>query len=210
MSLCLSCDTGKGNEVLANIEAANQRREALKQRFPELAELYEIFIEPKFEKPPLDIATVSSWRPHRLFSGLFAHHRVAVARIVLRDAPSLVQRHGGTTSVRGSKDARIGSGTYRDSLSEIERSIYDAMLGVERDAFRILRDLALRPEPKHGRVRVFHVVQATWRPAADRSANSAYRMLRRFNYNYGLIECVTKGKQWVLVKSRKRVSFAGC
>src|SRR5215475_1253151 len=43
------CDTGKANEVLANIEGVRRRREALKQRFPELTELYETFIEPKFK-----------------------------------------------------------------------------------------------------------------------------------------------------------------
>jgi hypothetical protein len=60
MSSVSLCDITKGNEVLANIEAANKRRDALKRCFPQLAELYERFIEPKFQAAAAWQA--SNWR----------------------------------------------------------------------------------------------------------------------------------------------------
>src|SRR4029077_6168028 len=73
--------------------------------------------------------------------------------------------------------------SYRGSLNAIEQKIYDALPSVERDAFRILRDLALRSEPKSGSFEFFmSCKQLGDRLQIDRQ--SAYRILRRFEDDY--------------------------
>ena len=85
--------------------------------------------------------------------------------------------------------------SYRESLSAIERKTYDRLPGVEQDAFRILRDLALWSEPKRGSFEFFmSCKQLGDRLQIDRQ--SAYRLLRRFEHEYRLIKCVDKGKPW--------------
>jgi hypothetical protein len=86
--------------------------------------------------------------------------------------------------------------SYRESLSAIERKIYDMLPGVEQDAFRILRDLALWSEPKRGSFEFFmSCKQLGDRLQIDR--RTAHRILRRFEEDYRLIKCVVRGKLWV-------------
>jgi hypothetical protein len=195
MSSVSLCDSTKGTEVLANIEAANQRREALKRLFPELAELYEKFIEPKFqaaaghrngfivEAAPIVYRVVCVPLALQLLDFFYQMHRS-----LFKDLPE--QHH-----YEAQKMIESVAASYRESLSAIERKIYDMLPSVEQDAFRILRDLALWSEPKRGSFEFFmSCKQLGDRLQIDRQ--SAYRLLRRFENEYGLIECLAKGKPW--------------
>jgi hypothetical protein len=189
------CDSTKGNEILANIQATTQRHEALKRRFPQLAELYEKFIEPQFEAAA----------GHR--NGFIVEAAPFILRVVC--APLALQlleffyemhRHLFNDTLEdhryeAKKMLESVAASYRDSLNAIEQKIYDALTGIEQDAFRILRDLALWTEPKRGSFEFFmSCKQLGDRLQIDRK--SAYRLLRRFVYKYGLVGCVTKGKPW--------------
>jgi len=66
--------------------------------------------------------------------------------------------------------------SYRESLSAIERKIYDMLPGVEQDAFRILRDLALWSEPKRGSFEFFMSCKQLWVPGEKPQA-SIFRWL---------------------------------
>ena len=87
--------------------------------------------------------------------------------------------------------------TYRHTLNEIDRKIYDALPDVEQDAFRILRDLALWPQQPRGEPFQFFMSckQLGDRLQIDRRV--AYRILLRFEDDYRLIKCTAKGKLWV-------------
>ena len=190
------CDTAKGKEILANIEATNQRREALSRRFPQLAELYEKFIEPKFEAAaghrngfiveaaPFVFRVVCAPLALQLLDFFYEMHRP-----LFEDPPE--QHH-----YEAKKMLESVAASYRNSLPEIEHKIYDALDELEQDAFRILRDLALWPDPKLGRSEFFmSCKQLGDRLQIDRQI--AYRILRRFEQDYRLIKCVIKGKLWV-------------
>jgi hypothetical protein len=189
------CDSANGTVVLANIEAANKRREALKQRFPQLVELYEKFIEPKFQAAaghrngfivqaaPIIFRVVCAPLALQLVDFFYQMHRH-----LFKDSPE--QHH-----YEAQKMLESVAASYCESLSLVERKIYDRLPDVERDAFRILRDLALWSEPKRGAFEFFmSCKQLGDRLLIDRQ--SAYRLLLRFEYEYGLITCVTKGKPW--------------
>jgi hypothetical protein len=144
------CDSTKGNEILANIQATNQGREALKRRFPQLAELYEKFIEPKFE-------AAAGHRNGFIVEAAPVIYRVVCVplglqllgffyemnRYLFKGTPE--QHHYEAQQMMESVAA-----SYRGSLNPIKKKIYDALPGIEQDAFRILRDLALWSEPKLG------------------------------------------------------------
>jgi hypothetical protein len=85
--------------------------------------------------------------------------------------------------------------SYRDSLNEIERKIYEALPDIQQDAFRILRDLAFWAQPKAEPYQFFmSCKQLGDRLQIDRQ--SACRLLRRFQKEYRLIDSVAKGKLW--------------
>jgi hypothetical protein len=190
------CDTRSGYEVLANIEAVRRRREALKKRFPELAELYETFIEPKFkaaaghrndfivEATPFVFRVVCTPLAMQLLEFFYEMHRP-----LFKDSP---EQH----RYEAQKMLELVAVSYRDNLSEIEHKIYNALPAIEQDGFRILRDLALRLDPKLGRFKFFmSCKQLGDRLQIDRQI--AYRILRRFEQDYRLIKSVKKGKLWV-------------
>ena len=196
MSSVSLCDTSKGNEVLANIEAANQRREALKRRFPQLTQVYEKFIEPKFQ-------AAAGHRNGFIVEAAPVIYRVVCVPLALRLLDFFYQMHRhlfkDTQEQHHYEDQKMLESlatSYRDGLNDIERKIYEALPGIHQDGFRILRDLALRSEPKSGSFEFFmSCKQFGDRLQIDRQ--SAHRMLRRFEYEYGLIECLAKGKLWV-------------
>ena len=189
------CDTRKENEVLANIEAANKRREALKRLFPELAELYEKFIEPKFQ-------AAAGHRNGFIVEAAPFIFRVVSAPLALQLLEFFYEMHTGFFKdppeqhrYEAKKMIESVTASYCDSLNEIERKIYEALRDIERDAFRILRDLALWPQPKGKPFQFFmSCKQLGDRLQIDRQR--ACRLLRRFQNEYGLIECVVKGKPW--------------
>jgi len=190
------CDTAKGTEVLANIEAANQRREALKRRFPQLAQLYEKFIEPKFQ------AAVGHRNGFIVEACPFIYRVVCVPlALQLLDFFYQMHRHLFKDTreqhrYEAQKMLESVAVSYRKSLSEIERKIYDALPDIEQDAFRILRDLGFWSESKRRSFQFFmSCKQLGDRLQVDRQ--TAYRILRRFEREYGLIKCVAKGKLWV-------------
>jgi hypothetical protein len=167
----------------------------LKERFPGLAELYETFIEPKFkaaaghrngfivEAAPFIFRVVCAPLALQLLEFFYEMHRE-----LFKDPP---ERH----HYEAKKMFESVAVSYRDSLPEIERKIYDALRNVEQDAFRIMRDLALRP-PKGERLQFFmSAKELGGRLQTDRQI--AYRILRRFEYDYEIIKCVIKGKLWV-------------
>ena len=191
------CDTGNGDEVLANIEAAKRRRELLKQRFPALAELYETFIEPKFkgaaghrngfivEAAPFIFRVVCIPLALQLLEFFYEMHRE-----LFKDSR---EQH----RYEAKKMLESVAVSYRHSLPESEHKIYGALDEVEQDAFRILRDLALRPEPKLGRCEFFmSCKQLGDRLQIDRRLD--HRILLRFEDEYRPIKCTAKGKLWVL------------
>jgi hypothetical protein len=189
------CDISDGEEVLANIEAANHRRELLKQRFPQLTELYEKFIEPKFK-------AAAQHRNGFIVEAAPFIYRVVAARVGLQLLQFFYAMHrplfkDSRTQHRYESEKMLESvaKTYRDSLNEIEQKIYMALPEVERDAFRILRDLALGPQPKCEPLQFFmSCKQLGDRLQIDRQ--SASRLLRRFEQDYRLIKCVLKGSRW--------------
>ena len=195
MSSVSLCDITKGNEVLANIEAANKRRNALKRRFPQLAELYERFIEPKFQ-------AAAGHRNSFIVEAAPVVYRVVCVPLALQLLdffydmhPDLFKDSPEQHHYEAQKMLESVAASYRESLSAIERKIYDVLSGVEQDAFRILRDLALRSEPKREPFQFFmSCKQLGDRLQIDRQ--SAYRLLRRFEREYRLITCVDKGKPW--------------
>ena len=191
------CDTRNGNEVLANIEAARRRRETLKQRFPGLAELYETLIEPKFkaaaghrngfivEAAPFVFRVVCTPLALQLLEFFYEMHRE-----LFKDPP---EQH----RYEAKKMLESVAVSYRGSLPEIERKIYDALPELEQDTFRIVRDLALWPQQKGEPLQFFmSSKQLGDRLQIDR--RRAYRILQRFEYDYQIIECLAKGKPWTL------------
>src|SRR5262249_4776117 len=143
------CDTSNGEQVLANIEAAKRRSEALKQRFPGLAKLYAKFIEPKFraavghrngfivEAAPFIFRVVSAPIALQLLLFFYEMHRD-----LFKDSP---EQH----RYESKKMLESVAVSYRDGLNDIERRIYDALpVDIDRDAFRIMRDLALWAQPE--------------------------------------------------------------
>ena len=190
------CDITKGQEVLANIEAANQRREALKRLFPELAELYEKFIEPKFQ-------AAAGHRNGFIVEAAPVIYRVVCVSLALQLLDFFYQMHRHLFKdtkedhrYECKKMLESVAASYRESLSAIERKIYDVLAGVEQDAFRILRDLAFWSEPKRGSPEFFmSCKQLGDRLQIDRQ--SAWRIIRRFEDDYRLIKCIAKGRQWV-------------
>ena len=190
------CDITKGKEVLANIEAARHRREALKGRFPHLAELYEKFIESKFQ-------AAAGHRNGFIVEAAPFVYRVVCVPLALKLLDFFYEMHPNLFKdtpeqhhYEAQKMLESVAGSYRESLSEIERKIYDALPDSEQDAFRILRDLGLWSESKR---RSFHFFMSC-KQLGDRlqvDRQTAYRILRRFEREYGLIKCVAKGKLWV-------------
>jgi hypothetical protein len=190
------CDITKGNEVLANIEAANQRREALKRRFPELAELYEKFVEPKFQ-------AAAGYRNGFIVEAAPFILRVVCGALALQLIEFFYEMHQHLFNdtledhrYEAKKMLESVAASYRDGLNAIVQQIYDALTGIEQDAFRILRDLALWPDPRCGSFEFFmSCKQLGDRLQIDR--RTAHRILRRFEEDYRLIKCVLKGKLWV-------------
>jgi hypothetical protein len=190
------CDTTKGREVLANIEAANERREALKRRFPQLAELYEKFIEPKFQ-------AAAGRRNGFIVEAAPFVFRVVCAPLALQLLEFFHEMHSelfkdspAQHSYEAAKMLDAVAVSYCHSLNQIEREIYQTLPDVQREAFRILRDLALWPEPKREPFQFFmSSKQLGDRLKKDRQI--AYRILRQFEQDYRLIKCVAKGKLWV-------------
>jgi hypothetical protein len=134
--------------VLANVEAANKRREALKRLFPELTELYEKFIEPKFQ-------AAAGHRNGFIVEAAPVIYRVVCVPLALQLLDFFYQMHPHLFKdtleqhhYEAQKMLESVAASYRGSLNVIERKIYDALPSIERDAFRILRDLALRSESK--------------------------------------------------------------
>jgi len=189
------CDRTKANEILAYIQATNQKREALKRRFSQLAELYEKFIEPKFE-------AAAGHRNGFIVEAAPFIFRVVCVPLALQLLEFFYEMHRHLFEdtledhrYEAKKMLESVAATYRESLSEIERKIYTVLPGIEQDAFRILRDLALRSDPRCGPFEFFmSCKQLGDRLQIDRQ--SAYRLLLRFEYEYELIKCVTKGKPW--------------
>jgi hypothetical protein len=189
------CDITKGSEVLANIQATKDRREALKRSFPEVADLYEKIIESKFkaaaghrngfivEAASIVYRHVGTSLALRLLQFFYETHRH-----LFKDGPEQHQ-------YEAQKMLESVAATYRASLNEIEQKIYDALPDVEEDAFRIMRDLALWSEPKRGSYEFFmSCKQLGDRLQIDRQ--TAHRILRRFEDDYRLIKCIAKGKLW--------------
>ena len=120
------CDSTKGNEVLANIEAANKRREALKRRFPQLAELYEKFIEPK-------IQAAAGHRNGFIVEAAPFVYRVVCVPLALQLLdffydmhPDLFKDSPEQHHYEAQKMLESVAASYRKSLSATERKIYDA------------------------------------------------------------------------------------
>src|SRR5262249_51329857 len=117
------CDTSNGEQVLANIEAAKRRSEALKQRFPGLAKLYAKFIEPKFraavghrngfivEAAPFIFRVVSAPIALQLLLFFYEMHRD-----LFKDSP---EQH----RYESKKMLESVAVSYRDGLNDIERRI---------------------------------------------------------------------------------------
>jgi hypothetical protein len=189
------CDTAKGKQILVNIEAANERREALKRRFPELAEVYEKFIEPKFK-------AAAGHRNGFIVEAAPFVYRVVCGSLALQFLQFFYETHRDLFKdtpeehyYEAQKMLEYVVETYRASLSEIEQNIYDALPDVEKDVFRILRDLALRREQKCGLFEVFMSCKELGdRLQCDRKI--AWRILRRFEDDYKLIKPIIKGKLW--------------
>lgn len=189
------CDTAPAELVLANIEAVRQRQSALKERFPELAELYEKFIEPKFkaaaghrngfivEAAPFVYCVVSRPLALRLLEFFYEMNRH-----LFKDPP---EQH----RYEAAKMLESVAASYLGKLAGTERQIYDALDGFERDVFRIVRDLALWPESKREPLTFF----MSCKEMGDRlqiNRRMASRILRRFE-EYGIIQCLERGKPWI-------------
>jgi hypothetical protein len=189
------CDTGKANEVLENIATVRRRREALKQRFPGLAELYETFIEPKFK-------AAAEHRNGFIVEAAPFIYRVVCAPLALQLLQFFYEMHRELFKdpmeqhrYEAKKMLESVAVSYRGSLPEIERKIYDALAAVEQDTFRILRDLALWPQPK-GKPFQFFMSSKQLGNRLQTDRQIAYRILRRFEYDYEIIKCVAEGKTW--------------
>jgi hypothetical protein len=169
----------------------------LKRRLPQLAELYEKFIEPKFqaaaghrnafivEAAPFVFRVVCAPLALQLLQFFYEMHRD-----LFKDS---WERH----CYEAAKMLESVAASYRDGLNEIERRIYDALpTDIDREAFRILRDLALWAQPEREPFQFFmSCKQLGDRLQTDR--RTAHRILWRFEEDYGLIKCVVKGKLWV-------------
>ena len=146
------CDIAKGNEVLVNIEAANQRREALKQRFPQLADLYEKFIEPKFE-------AAAGHRNGFIVEAAPFIYRVVCVPLALRLLDFFYQMHRHLFKdtqeqhhYEGQKMLESLATSYRDGLNDIERKIYETLPGFTKMGFASLETWPCGRSRKAGRL----------------------------------------------------------
>ena len=180
-----------GGNILANIKACEGARKALMVKHPALAALYDRIIVPRFQAMPHE-------RNKFIVQAVPFLYRVVTAPFVLElvgcfydSNRSLFNDPRETHMHEAEAMLQTVMKSYPESLSTSERAIYEALPEKEQDAFRICRDLATLPDPKH-ELGTFFLAFGHLGDRIGVFPPQAQRIMRQFE-SYGLLRLVRRG-----------------
>ncbi len=179
--------------ILENISNAMEAHRLLKSTRPLLAKLYTAIVEKRFQALPhgrnefLTQAIPFLYRAvaEHLILDLVAHF-YDCNRAFFYDA-----REQHLREARAMLNSVIA--TYRTSLGEHEHAIYEAFSRVQRDMFRICRDLALLPDAKHGPLTLYASFEH-FGLRLELHPPQAQRIMRQLE-GVGLLKLLEKGER---------------
>src|ERR1035437_2159794 len=177
--------------IYANIIAKKRSQEALEAKHPGLPKLYADIIDTRFHALPhernafITEAVPFLYRATAPQVGLdLVGHFYDCNRAIFNDSRDQHMREA-----KAMLDSVAIS--YSDSLSAGEQEIYDALTEHEQNAFRICRDLAMRPKPEREPMTFFISFDQLGTRLGIFSMQ-AQRIMRQLK-GYGLLKQLTKG-----------------
>ena len=141
--------------ILANIEARTNAHNALGAKSPKLLALYKTMVDQRYQAKPGN-------RNEFITEAVPFLYRAVAPRVLLifvatfYDAHQVIFKDSRAQHMKEA-EAMLKSveATFLTSLSEREGKVYHGLDTQEQEAFRICRDLALRPAPQYGPMTFF-------------------------------------------------------